>query len=129
MLTKLNIRGVLLPRVKRYLSTTACIQQDQSHKTPRKIRIKQEENREIEQPVRSRQRDIGSGNNHRFYRMPDQEQKSESGEKRMPYQLKVILAIFFNPLSLVFYIMVYEAGPKELLDAILEEYSDWKDKK
>ena len=130
MFTKLNIRGVLPPRVTKYLSTTSIIHQDQRHTTSRKIRIKNEEKREIEQkPVRPRQRDIGPGNNnHRYYRMTEQEGKRII-EIRIPHQLKFILVIFFNPLSLIFYLMVYEAGPKELFDAISEEYQDWKDKK
>lgn len=125
MLTKLNIRGVLPPRVTKYLSTTSIIRQDQRHTNSRKIRIKNEEKREIEQkPVRPRQRDIGPG----IYRMPEKEGKRII-EIRIPHQLKFILVIFFNPLSLIFYLMVYEAGPKELFDAISEEYQDWKDKK
>ena len=132
MLTKLNIRGVLPPRVTKYLSTTTIIHQDQRQTTSRKIRIKNEEKREIEQrPVRPRQRDNGPGNNnHRYgiYRMPEQEGKRII-EIRIPHLSKIILVIFFNPLSLIFYLMVYEAGPKELFDAISEEYQDWKDKK
>ena len=131
MLTKLNIRGVLPPRVTKYLSTTSIIHQDQRHTNSRKIRIKNDDkNRESEQkPVRPRQRDIGPGNNnHRYYRMTEQEGKRII-EIRIPHQLKFILVIFFNPLSLIFYLMVYEAGPKELFDAISEEYQDWKDKK
>lgn len=127
MLTKLNIRGVLLPRVTRYLSTSSIICQDHGHKTPRKIRIKQEKNREIEQePARPRQKDLGTRTNYRSYRIPDQE---EEREMRIPFGMKVILAILFNPLSLLLYLSIYEAGPKELLDAIIEEYQDWKDKR
>ena len=99
MLTKLDIRGVFLSRV---FSTTSIICQD--HKTPRKMRIKQEKNRQIEQkPTIPDDHD-----NSRPESFTINEEQQSQGGSVIRNVFICILAILFNPISMMAYTSVVQ---------------------
>ena len=95
MLRKLDVRRVFLSREIRHFSTTSIICQD--HKSPRTIRIKQEKNRKIEQKST-----IPDDHNlkHRSYEQQGQGLGLGSFIRNV---FIFILAIFFNPISVMAY--------------------------
>ena len=95
MLRKLDVRRVFLSRETRHFSTTSIICQD--HKNPRTIRIKQEKNRKIEQKST-----IPDDHDNLKHRSNEQGQGLGLGSFIRNVFI-FILAIFFNPISVMAY--------------------------
>ena len=101
MLTKLDIRGVFLSKAIRHFST-AIICHD--HKPPRKMRIKQEKNRQIEQkPTIPDDHD-----NSRPESFTINEEQQSQGGSVIRNVIICILAIFLNPIAVMAYTSVVQ---------------------
>ena len=87
MLTKLNIRRVFIAKVIRNFSTTSITCQD--HKLPsRKIRIKQEKNRQIDQ----------------MHNIPNEHDNSGQRQGSIFKTVFILICgILFNPISILAY--------------------------